>query len=287
MIKSILVPASSETFDDAVLETALWVAQPAAGHIELRYFCKPLPADANAAHQAGWAVGGAVAPALALVDDEIERQSRGARVTFAEICRRKGVALVDGLVRSTSVTATWHSARDDLANLVYHARHADLIVMGRPGSNNGFARSHIELVLAGSGRPVLIAPTRARPSISGTAFVCWKETPEAARAVGAALPLLADAQRVVLANVDEGVGQSELALRAVARQLARHGIDAETRLLPRNKPVPEALAAAAEAHEADLIVLGAYGHSKAREVVFGGCTRAFLDSASVPVLMMH
>jgi nucleotide-binding universal stress UspA family protein len=123
--------------------------------------------------------------------------------------------------------------------------------------------------------------------ISGTAFVCWKETCEAARAVGAALPLLANAQRVVLANVDEGVGQPERALRAVARQLARHGIDAETRLLPRNKPVPEVLTAAADAHEADLVVLGAYGHSKAREVIFGGCTRAFLNSASVPVLMMQ
>lgn len=287
MIKSILVPTNGETFDDAVLETALWVAQPTAGHIELRYFCGPLPAAAQAAHPVGRAVGGAIAPTLALVDEQIEQQSRDARATFAEICRRKGVALVDDPIRSSSVTATWHSARDDLANLSYHARHADLIVMGRPRSNNGFARSHIELVLAGSGRPVLIAPTVARLPISGTAFVCWKETPEAARAVGAALPLLANAQRVILANVDEGVGQSERALRAVARQLAHHGIDAETRLLPRNKPVSEVLATAADAHEADLVVLGAYGHSKAREVVFGGCTRAFLNSASVPVLMMH
>jgi len=287
MIKSILVPASGETFDDAVLETALRIAQPAAAHIELRYFCKPLPAGAEAVRQAGWAIGGAAAPAVALLDDQIEQRSRDAHAAFAEICRRKGVALVDDPRHSASVTASWHATRDDVASLVGHARHADLIVMGRPGHGNGLARSHIELVLAGSGRPVLIAPGLARSSIWGTAFVCWKESPEAARALGAALPLLAKAHRIIVATVDEGTGQPEQDLRGVTRQLARHGIAAETRLLPRKASVPDALATAADAHEADLIVLGAYGHRKAREIVFGGCTRAFLNSAEVPVLMMQ
>jgi nucleotide-binding universal stress UspA family protein len=287
MIKTILIPARGETFDDAVLETALRVAQPASAHIELRYFCRRLPAGVEAVRQAGWAIGGAAAPAVALLDEQIAQQSFEARSAFAETCRRKGVALVDEPLHSTSVSASWHSTRDDLASLAYYSHHADLIVMGRAGYGNGLARSHIELVLAGSGRPVLIAPPVARSSIWGTVFVCWKESPEAARALGAALPLLTKAQRVILATVDEGASQPERDLRAVARQLAHHGIAAETRLLPRNAPLPEVLATAADAHEADLIVLGAYGHSKAREVVFGGCTRAFLGSAGVPVLMMQ
>jgi nucleotide-binding universal stress UspA family protein len=287
MIKSILVPARGDTFDDAVLETALRVAQPAAAHIELRYFCKALPAGAETVRQVGWAVGGAAAAAVALLDEQIEQRTRDARAAFANLCRRKGVALSEDPIHSTSVTASWNSTHDDLAKLAYHARHVDLIVMGRPGYGNGLARSHIESVLSGSGRPVLIAPSVARSSITDTAFVCWKESPEAARALVTALPLLANAHRVVLASVEEGIGDDEHSLHAVARNLARHGIRAELRRLPRKSPVPEILAAAADAHEADLIVLGAYGHSKARETVFGGCTRAFLSSAGVPVLMMQ
>jgi nucleotide-binding universal stress UspA family protein len=99
--------------------------------------------------------------------------------------------------------------------------------------------------------------------------------------------LLAKAQRVVVTNVIEEADQPPQSLRAVERYLAFHGIATETRLVPRSAPLPDLRAAAADAHEADLIVLGAYGHSRAREFVFGGCTRSFLDDARVPVLMMQ
>ena len=93
------------------------------------------------------------------------------------------------------------------------------------------------------------------------------------------------AQRVVIAHVTEEIDPTPL--NAVAGYLERHGIAAETRLLPRRGSVADTLMAAADAHQADLIVLGAYGHSRARERVFGGCTRGFLDDAQVPVLMMQ
>lgn len=287
MIKSVLLPATGDEFDESVLETALRVAQLTGAHIELHYVYQGLGQAGEAVPPVGWAIGGAVSPALASLEASIERQAAGARVRFAEVCRRKGVALVDDPQRSTSVTASWHGSRDDLASLASRARYADLVVVGRPGWSNGLARSHIEAMLEKSGRPLLIAPKSPRSSIAGTAFVCWKEAPEAARALSAALPLLAKAQRVVVANVLEEADLPPQSLRAVARYLAFHGIAAETRLLPRNAPVANLLAAAADAHEADLIVLGAYGHSRAREFVFGGCTRSFLDDARVPVLMMQ
>lgn len=287
MIKSILILATGDVFDEAVLETALRVAQPAAAHIELRYFCKGLGAGTQAARQVGWAIGSAAAPALAVLDERIEQQSRDACAVFTDLCRRKGVALVNQPHGSTAVTASWHPSRDSLASIAYHARHVDLVVTGRPGHGNGLTRSHVETLLSAGGRPVLIAPSVSPPSVTGTAFVCWKESPEAARALAAALPLLTQAQRVVVATVDEGSEQAPQPPRAVAGYLAFHGIAAETRLLPRNAPVAAVLAAAADAHESDLVVLGAYGHSKAREVVFGGCTRAFLDAARASVLMMQ
>jgi nucleotide-binding universal stress UspA family protein len=176
-------------------------------------------------------------------------------------------------------------SHDDLENLPYYVHHADLTVMGRPGHGNGLARSDIEAALSG-GRPMLIAPRWLSTSRTGCAFVCWKETAEAARALSAALPLLARAERVVVVSVSEGAQDTDEPLRAVARHLALHGIAAEHRLLARERSVGDVLEAAAGAFDADLIVLGAYGHSKAREFVFGGCTRTFLGRASVPVLMM-
>jgi nucleotide-binding universal stress UspA family protein len=286
MIKSILIPATGEILDDAILDTALRVAQLARAHIELHYFCEQLGGVADNLRHVGATVGGAVPGAVARVDQRAEEQIKQARARFADLCRRKGVALVEATRSSTSVTASWHALRDDLANPPYYAHHADLIVTSRSGHGNGLKRSHVETTLSG-GRPVLITPSWARPLIAGTVFVCWKETAEAARALAAALPLLAKAQRVVVATMAEDANAPEQSLGAVARYLAFHGIAAESRSLPRGVSAADTLAAAAEAHEADLIVLGAYGHSKARQPVFGGCTRSFLNGAGLPVLMMR
>jgi nucleotide-binding universal stress UspA family protein len=287
MIKSILLPVTGDGFDDAVFETALRVAQLGPAHIELAYLSQRPGEAAETMHQVGWAIGGAAAPAVMLLDQAIEQHGALAHTRFTEICRRKGVRLADRPTRATSVCASWHVLRDDFMSLADYARHVDLVVMGRPGRSNGLTRSQLQTALSSSGRPLLIAPSAPPASIAGTAFVCWKESPEAARALSAALPLLARAQRIVVASVAEDPGETTLSLQAIARYLAFHALTAEIRLLPRSGPVADVLAAAADAHEADLIVLGAYGHSKAREVVLGGCTRSFIAHASVPVLMMR
>jgi nucleotide-binding universal stress UspA family protein len=285
MIKSILVPATGQTFDDAVMETALRVAQVTTAHIELCYLRTPSWEVMDTPGYNAWAVGAAVAPALAQLDARIEQECGQARARFAEICRRKGVALVEQASVATCITASWSEACEQRDALVYHTHCADLIVVGRPGRSNGLTRAQVDAILLQSGRPLLIAGSMARSSISGTVFVCWKETPEAARAISAALPLLQAARRVVIAHVSEAA--DPMPLGGIVRYLARHGIDAEARLLPRLGSIADTLSAAADAHQADLVVLGAFGHSRVRERVFGGCTRGFLDEARVPVLMMQ
>ncbi len=285
MIKSILVPATGQAFDDAVMETALRVAQLTTAHIELCYFRTPSWEVADTPGYSAWAIGEAVAPALAQLDARIDQECGQARTRFAELCRRKGVAVVEHPTAATCITACWREANEQPEALGYHAHHADLVVVGRPGHSNGLARSHLDAVLSQGGRPLLIASSTARSSLTGTVFVCWKETPESARALTAALPLLKAAQRVIIAHVTEETDPTPLTV--VAGYLERHGIVAETRLLPQHGAIGDTLAAAADAHQADLIVLGAYGHSRARERVFGGCTRGFLDEARVPVLMMQ
>jgi nucleotide-binding universal stress UspA family protein len=285
MIKSILVPATGQVFDDAVMETALRMAQVTTAHIELCYLRSPSWEVTDTPGYSAWAVGGAVAPALAQLDGRIEKECGQARARFAEICRRKGVAICEPANVASSITASWREIQDEPDALAYHAHHADLVVVGRPGHSNGLTRPQVDAILAQSGRPLLIAGSMTPSSLTGTVFVCWKETPESARTLTAALPLLKAAQRVVIAHVSEELDPTPLS--GVARYLALHGISAETRLLPRRGAVADTLAAAADAHQADLIVLGAYGHSRARERVFGGCTKGFLDDAPVPVLMMQ
>ena len=94
MIKSILLPATGDVFDDSVLETALRVAQLAPAHIELHYFCKRFGEATETVRHVGSAIEGAALPALAFRGRQIEQQSRQALARFARICRRKGIALV-------------------------------------------------------------------------------------------------------------------------------------------------------------------------------------------------
>jgi len=285
MIKSILVPATGQVFDDAVMETALRIAQVTTAHIELCYLRTRSWEVTDTPGYSAWAVGGAVAPALAQLDARVEEECGQARARFGEICRRKGVAVCAQAKVASSITASWREVQDKPDALASHAHHADLVVVGRPGHSNGLTRPQVDAILSQGGRPLLIAGSMTPSSPTGTVFVCWKEAPESARALTAALPLLKAAQRVVIAHVSEELDPTPLS--GLAHYLALHGISAETRLLPRRGAVADTLAAAADAHQADLIVLGAYGHSRARERVFGGCTRGFLDDARVPVLMMQ
>ena len=117
----------------------------------------------------------------------------------------------------------------------------------------------------------MIAPPQPPRLLVGTVLVCWKETPEAARSLAAAMPLLVNARRVVPAGVEERDASLAAGLADLSCQLAWHGINAEVDLLSSLAgPVREVLLTAARSHNADLLVMGAYGHSRTRQIVFGG-----------------
>ena len=119
-------------------------------------------------------------------------------------------------------------------------------------------------------------------------MVCWKETAEAARAVAAAMPLLVKAERVVLASVEEHDPSLADGLADLSRQLVWHGVNAEVEFMSSAAgPAGEVLKATARSHQVDLLVMGSYGHSRMREIVFGGFTQSVLESAEMPVFLMH
>jgi nucleotide-binding universal stress UspA family protein len=176
--------------------------------------------------------------------------------------------------------------------VVRHGRCSDLVVVGqrdRDAPVEGVAFDFPQQVLLHAGVPVLVVPhAGSGPTLGQRVVVAWKDRPEAARAVRDALPLLRTAERVVLCAVAEGSAQAPAddGADTVVPWLATHGIRVETHLEAPGDVGDRILTRAADCN-ADLIVSGGYGHSRLREWVLGGATRALLEHMTVPVLFSH
>jgi nucleotide-binding universal stress UspA family protein len=147
-----------------------------------------------------------------------------------------------------------------------------------------------ELVLQ-AGRPAIIAPEETSLLKFQSVVAAWKDTREARRAISDALPVLKRAGTVVVAEVcfHQDAVAAKVRLDGVAECLLRHGVHALTQVCVEEKGVhaTQQFLEMADQHKADLIVAGAYGHSRIQEWVFGGFTRALLTQTSRAVLLSH
>jgi len=156
---------------------------------------------------------------------------------------------------------------------------ADILVISRSGGLAGD-------IALNTSCPVLALPDdRGLRLPLGTACIAWDGGREAARAMKAALPLLARAADVRVLTVGSAQADGFPSTEAL-RYLARHDIKAELTELPCGASVEETLAAEVALLRADLLVMGAYSHSRLREFLFGGVTRFFLDEATAPPLLI-
>jgi nucleotide-binding universal stress UspA family protein len=187
------------------------------------------------------------------------------------------------------VRTAWRSAlAEPLAYLTEQARAADLVVVGRHGladGDPGLMGVPAGALLMEVGRPVLVAPPGIERLAAKRVVVAWKDTREARRAVHDALPFLTRAEQVHVVVVGAGADQGAEDLVAY---LSSHGVSVTTHLLrsPETGAADEILRFARR-EEADLIVMGAYGHTRLREWIFGGATRDILQTATVCCLMSH
>ena len=222
------------------------------------------------------------------IDEEATRREDTARQLFQRFCERERLAIEDAPAGQQSPTAQWLRQTGDEAYWVReYGRAADLLVIGRPADDQGVSIDTIEAALVGTGRPVLIVPAAPLVSLPETIVIAWKAAPEAARAVTAAMPLLSKAKQILIVTVAEEQGLSDEEGARLMTALGWHGLNASTRhLRPDRLGAADTLLAAA-AEEGALVVMGAYGHSRLREWIFGGFTEHVLRGAAVPVLMMH
>lgn len=181
----------------------------------------------------------------------------------------------------------------DGQNLTRHAALNDLaLVSGTLTGSEGGRPSPLAGSLAIHCRtPIMVAPHDVRGiDIARPAVVCWNGSLEAARATRAAVPLLKAASMVHIVSVGdpEQANYDQLPATAGAIYLERHGVDCEVVQLPdKAEPVDQVLRQAAEAREAGLMVMGAYGQPRFIETLFGGVTRSMLTKPPMPVLMAH
>ncbi|MBP0481412.1 universal stress protein [Sagittula salina] len=175
-----------------------------------------------------------------------------------------------------------------------HARFSDLVVLPKPyGDGCGVELEPvIEGALFEGGVPVLVSPGPKVP-ISATpqrVVLAWNESSESLRAIRAALPLLKGAEVAHVVVIDppqHGASRSDPG-GMLSQYLARHGVKPEIEVLAKTLPrVSDVLIRHATDVDAELVVMGAYGHSRFREAILGGATRYMLEQAGIPVLMAH
>ena len=175
-----------------------------------------------------------------------------------------------------------------ITHLVEQARAADLLVVGRRGPEDvapGALGVPPGPVLMEAARPVLVLPPRIERIRGARIVVAWKDGREARRAVSAALPFIREADQVFVVSTGEGARYE--GAEDVADHLARHGASVTTHLLRTVVSDADELLRFALKQEADLIVMGAYGHTRLRQWLFGGVTHEMLRTSPLPCLMCH
>ena len=216
---------------------------------------------------------------------ELRRAAEDRALRFTVEARQRGIVSVEVIVDD-----------DDAAPaLAMHARCSDLVILGQPEpgqADSAAGRSLLERTLLGVAPPCLVIPYAGQfPTLGTHVLVAWNDSVPCTRAIIAALPLLRQATSVRLMQCDAPSGQGGAAahprVAAAATWLARQGVNAQASVEATEIDVGNALLSRCSDLGVDLLVAGAWSHSRLGERLFGGVTRTLLDSMTVPVLMSH
>jgi len=217
-------------------------------------------------------------------EEKMQADAELTRVGFEQVTTRHGLS------------AEWRNGTGyPSETAALHGRYVDLIVLGQLDPDDVSApwfRPIPEEVALAAGRPVLVLPfVGAWREVGRRVLVGWDASRAATRALNDAMPLLVAAERVTVIAVDPAdgpAGHGDEPGADIALHLARHGVKASVETIASDGiGVGNALLSRASDLEADLLVIGAYGHTRMRELLLGGVTRTVLASMTLPVLMSH
>jgi nucleotide-binding universal stress UspA family protein len=283
MIRTILVPLTTELSSEVLLDAALLVAKRLNGHIRA-VFIQPNP-DAALAYLPDVILAAGVTREV--IERETLEAAAAAKDRFVDWRKHNNVPEAGG-VRLDSCFASWSEQLGDIETVVAHfGRVSDLIVVQRPSSSSVQGQRCFDAAVFESGHPTLVVGDRLPFDVTDHVMIAWNGSLEASRAVLGAMPLLHLASRVSIFTApqyeSEGVSAADL-----AESLSWHGNRAHQVPGPWDETsIGAALVSAAVEQQATMIVMGAYTHSRLRQSFLGGVTKHLLAHAPVPLLMSH
>ncbi len=277
--KDILVHVDATKQGLARLKLAANVAEAYQGYLT-GLFLKQPPIPPSALAVAVGAYSGVPEP------DPSSRQLAEATAKAAMICEAAFRTELD----RAEVKGEWHVVEAASIEIIPRvAGYADLVIIGQVNRRESDEATDLPAAIAlACGRPVLVVPdTGTFMAVGDRIMIAWNGGRESIRAVNDALPFLERARFVALFAVGDGSTGPE-ALEGITRHLARHSVEAERYVLTASdEDVGEALLTRAANFDCDLVVMGAYGHTRLREIILGGTTRAVLRAMKTPILMSH
>jgi Universal stress protein UspA and related nucleotide-binding proteins len=227
---------------------------------------------------------------------QIPKEIESYQLKVIEAAAQRAESMFQERVRLAGVNGEWRRVTGDVVHQVaLHGRYADVVIVGQrdPRSEQGTDDPNMpdQLILS-IGRPALVVPfVGTFPRIGGRIMVAWDASRLATRAVNDALPFMIGAGKVVVMAVNPhpgNDGHGEIPSADICLHLARHGVNAEAQHIYANDIDAGSMLLSRAADEGiDLLVSGAYGHARWRELVLGGVTRHLLRHMTVPVLMSH
>lgn len=285
-IKTILVPIDGTETSRTSLDVAFQLGRDLSAHVNVLHVATD-PKDAVPLLGEGMSAA-IIEEMIQLAESEAGERTARAEAMFEDARSRFGLMKQDSPPSGDggSATLVQRVGREDELTAA-QGRLADLIVATRPTEHSEATLTMtINAALFETGRPVLVAPPTAPQTIGKKIAVSWNGSAEASRAVAAAMPLISRSDGVVIMTAENDKTSSEVAPE-LAAYFAWHGVNAETRTLPGRSQVGQVLLEDCVAVGADLLVMGAYTHSRMRQLILGGVTKHVLGSAELPVLMAH
>ena len=276
--RSLLVALGQDPLCGARVQMAIRLAKEFEGHLAgvAPTGALQLPGSTESA--------AALAELSALAWDALRDEAEKVAQAFRNQCRRADLKSFDATIDEA-----------DHAVAIVRAAHCSditLLTQADPAAqHHRAAQAIVEQVILHSARPTLILPYTGVDRLGDRVMVAWDDSLEANRAVADALPFLKRAKHVQIVSWDEPDVRGDRTLRtrqeSMRRWLALHGVAADASIEPPTSRIAESMLSLTADLEADLIVMGAYGHARWTERLFGGATRGLLASMTVPVLMSH
>ncbi|MCC9625807.1 universal stress protein [Thalassospira sp. MA62] len=283
-IRTILAPVSGTDIDHRVLELAFRTAKRFDAHLEALF----VAAEAqDAIPIVGEGMSGLIIEEMIrAAETETEKREQNGLTLFKEMVASSGVAIADAPGRHTTPTCAWRkdNGRED-ETVARRGRLFDLLVVGRD-PKEASASLTFDAALMESGRPILVAPKETPETVGERVVIAWNGGVEAARAVTSAMPVLSVAKEVTIVSVGD-VPFGRASAKALAEQFLWHGVEARVVEQQDTGQIANILMSEAKNSNADMIVLGAYSHSRFKEMILGGVTQDMLGKCDLPLWIMH